>query len=150
MKLQDAVAYWLDLLQRSKTSLAKLIGEQAEFKRQIDYHLARGDQDNANNVEPSFITWGGYIETEKINVARYQKEYDDAAKVLNDALRNLTPTQQQEIKTQQEIAVSQNKAAQAKQETQLAAQSTTKYLIIGGVVLVAVLILGLFWWKRGA
>ena len=132
-------------------------GQVNEYYRQIHYHLDRGDQQNANNVEPTYLTWVGNLENSKKALAEKQKRYDQIAAELKTAMASLTQAQKDEITLQQNIAIrdaatkgaiADSAAATAKKV--LVAQGTTKYLIIGAIVLTVIVIFGIVIYKRSA
>lgn len=148
----DLVQHYYNAMIEALTALnehrRKVVAKQAqvnELQRQIDYHLGRGDNVNANVVKGQIVTPTGELAVLKTQQASLQQAYDDAEKIYQQKSAQLLTDEQKKI-LDNKVAVEEEKikvsqaASALEEKTKQLMQGTTKYLIWGGIALVVIVV----------
>jgi hypothetical protein len=154
-KLANASA----ILEKETKEVNRLDTLAKEYQRQIEYHVQRGDNVNAEQVAPLLNNTYSFLLTAKKVRDVAKQDYDAALIAYTDAKNSiLTPAELKEIEitansnaaiAQAEAAV---KGAQAKSEAEVKAAEaktnyaakTTQYVLITVVVLVVIVVVTFF------
>ncbi len=125
-------------LKNAKAQQVAAAANEFEMQRQYNYHNGGGDTKNANIVWPLLLD--ARAETIRLNnlVASMQANVNAAQLDYNNFKATLTPTEQQAVITNA-TAQSNSLLNATKAAIGITQQTTTKYLIIGSIVLVFII-----------
>jgi hypothetical protein len=111
-------------LNKAKLDYAHAEAEAIELRRQYDYHVAHGDQTNANIVLPALNQADSNVSILKNAVIAAQKKHDDALATYTNLKNTLLTEAEKE-------ALAKAEAAKANY-----ASKSTKFWIIGGIIII--------------
>lgn len=143
--LSQAVTAALNSLNAKKAEYEKILAEVRELQRQAEYHRSRGDNTNLQIVNGQLTAKYSYETAAK-------KAIEDAQKVYDKALADYTSAQNNLLSPEEKAAVlvrakSEAETAKIEGESKLFIQKSTKYIIVGTIILV-VIVVGVIIYRR--
>ena len=123
-------------LNAAQTKLNELTAQSKELERQASVHAGNNDQTNLQIVNGQLTAKYQEIQAQQGVIANLKNVYDAAMLALKKAQDELlTPEERQAVlvKAQSDASIAQTEA-----QSKIFAQKTTKYLIIGTIVLIVI------------